>query len=213
MRKYFIFSTLAIIGVIVIFIIYFSIYGIKTEKFNNLILDKIKTYDSKLSLDFNDVFLKLDIGEKDLKISIENAKININNQFIDLSVIDINLDILKSLKKENSIKKIKISTKRNKINKVTSFLNSYKFSIQRFIIYNQIEDGFIEANINISNLENAKTKLAYNVIGKVSEGKLNILNNAKIKDINFAFNIENKKYFITNTTFNYEKINFSSKKY
>ena len=212
MRKYFIFSTLAIIGIIVIFVIYFSIYGIKTEKFNNLILDKIKTYDSKLSLDFNDVFLKLDIGEKALKISIENAKININNQFIDLSVIDINLDILKSLKNENSIKTIKIATKRNKINKVTSFLNSYKFSIQRFIIYNQIEDGFIEANINISNLENAKTKLVYNVNGKVSEGKLNVLNNAKIKDINFAFNIENKKYSITNTTFNYEKINFSSKK-
>ena len=75
MRKYFIFSTLAIIGVIVIFIIYFSIYGIKTEKFNNLIFDKIKTYDSKLSLDFNDAFLKLDIREKALKISIENSKI------------------------------------------------------------------------------------------------------------------------------------------
>ena len=181
MRKYFIFSTLAIIGIIVIFVIYFSIYGIKTEKFNNLILDKIKTYDSKLSLDINYVFLKLNIGEKALKISIENAKININNEFIDLSIIDINLDILKSLKKENSIKKIKISTKRNKINKVTSFLNSYKFSIQRFIIYNQIEDGFIEANINISNLENAKTKLVYNVNGKVSEGKLYVLNQDRTK--------------------------------
>tara|TARA_B100000131_G_scaffold74731_1_gene71107 strand:- start:720 stop:3305 length:2586 start_codon:yes stop_codon:yes gene_type:complete len=212
MRKYFIFSTLAIIGVIIIFVNYFSIYGIKTEKFNNLILDKIKIYDSKLSIDFKDVFLKLDIREKALKISIENPKIYINNEFIDLSVIDINLDIVKALKKENSIKTIKISTKRNKIKKITSFLNSYKFSLQRFIIYNQIEDGFIEANINISNFENPKTRLLYNVIGKVSEGKLNVLNNVEIKDINFVFNIENRKYSITNATFNYEKINFSSKK-
>jgi len=58
MRRYLIFSILSIIGAITIFIIYFSIFGIKTERFNNLILDKIKNYDSNLSLDINDVFLK-----------------------------------------------------------------------------------------------------------------------------------------------------------
>ena len=149
MRKYFIFSTLTIIGIILIFVIYFSIYGIKTDKFNNLILDKIKSYNSKLSLDINDVFLKLDIDEKTIKISTKNAKLNFKNEFIELSTIDINLDILKVLKKKNSIKTIKISTKKNKISKVTSFLNSYKFSLQRLIIYKQIEDGYIEAEINI----------------------------------------------------------------
>jgi len=100
MRKYFIFSTLTIIGIILIFVIYFSIYGIKTDKFNNLILDKIKSYDPKLSLDINDVFLKLDIDEKTIKISTKNAKLNFKNEFIELSTIDINLDILKVLKKK-----------------------------------------------------------------------------------------------------------------
>ena len=211
MRKYLIYSALAIIGSIIIFIIYLSIYGIKTERFNNLILDKLKSYDSKLSLDINDVFLKLDVGEKTIKINTENAKLNFNNEFIDLSIININLDILKVLKKENSIKTIKISTKRNKINKVTSFLNSYKFSLQRFIIYNQIENGFIEADININNLQNSKRELTYNITGKISEGKLNLLNNIKIQDINFIFNIKDKKYAINESTFNYEAIDFSSK--
>ena len=211
MRKYLIFLSLAIIGLPAIFVIYFSIYGVKTERFNNLILDKIKTYDPKLSLDINDVFLKLDIDEKTIKINTENAKLNFNNEFIDISKIDINLDILKVLKKENSIKKIKISTKKNKINKITNFLNSYKFSIPRLIIYNQIEDGFIEADININNIENSETELAYNVTGKVSGGKINALNNIKIKDINFIFNIEDKKYSIKKATFNYKEINFSSK--
>ena len=68
MRKYLIYSTVTIIGLITIFIIYFSTYGIKTERFNNLILEKIKTYDSKLSIDINDVFLKLNVGEKSIKI-------------------------------------------------------------------------------------------------------------------------------------------------
>ena len=76
MRRYLIFSILSIIGAIIIFIIYFIIFGIKTERFNSLILDKLKTYDSKLSLDINDVFLKLDIDEKTIKINTENAKLN-----------------------------------------------------------------------------------------------------------------------------------------
>ena len=211
MRRYLIFSILSIIGAITIFIIYFSIFGIKTERFNSLILDKLKTYDSKLSLDINDVFLKLDINEKTIKINTENAKLNFNNEFIDLSKIDINLNILKVLKNENSLKEIKISTKKNKIEKITNFLNSYKFSLPRLIIYNQIEDGFIEAEININNIENNKSKLTYNLNGKISEGKLNVLNNIKIKDINFLFNIEDKKYTINKASFNYEEVNFSSK--
>ena len=211
MRKYLIYSTVTIIGLITIFIIYFSIYGIKTERFNNLILEKIKTYDSKLSIDINDVFLKLNVDEKSIKINTENSKLNFNNKFIDISSIDINLDILKFLKKENSIKTIKISTKKNKIKKITSFLNSYKFSLPRLIIYHQIEDGFIEADININNIENNKSKLTYNLNGKISEGKLNVLNNIKIKDINFLFNIEDKKYTINKASFNYEEVNFSSK--
>ena len=211
MRRYLIFSILSIIGAITIFIIYFSIFGIKTERFNSLILDKLKTYDSKLSLDINDVFLKLDINEKTIKINTENAKLNFNNEFIDLSKIDINLNILKVLKNENSLKEIKISTKKNKIEKITNFLNSYKFSLPRLIIYNQIEDGFIEADININNIENNKSKLTYNLNGKISEGKLNVLNNIKIKDINFLFNIEDKKYTINKASFNYEEVNFSSK--
>tara|TARA_Y100000768_G_scaffold397_1_gene275 strand:- start:267 stop:2855 length:2589 start_codon:yes stop_codon:yes gene_type:complete len=211
MRKYLIYSTVTIIGLITIFIIYFSTYGIKTERFNSLILEKIKTYDSKLSIDINDVFLKLNVDEKSIKINTENSKLNFNNKFIDISSIDINLDILKFLKKENSIKTIKISTKKNKIKKITSFLNSYKFSIPRLIIYDQIEDGFIEADININYLENSKAELTYNVVGKISEGKLNVLNKIKIKDIDFLFNIEDGKYNIKNTKFNYEKIDFSSK--
>ncbi len=49
MRKYLIYSTLAISGIIVIFLIYLSAYGIKTEKFNDLIRVKIKQFDPKLS--------------------------------------------------------------------------------------------------------------------------------------------------------------------
>ena len=208
MRKNLVYSLIVTTIIILIFTTYFSVYGIKTERFNNLISEKIKTFDTKLSLDMTDVFLKLDIKNKSLNINTENAKLLYNKEFIDLKKIDLNLDILKFIKKDNSIKTIKISTKKNKINKITNFLNSYKFSIPRLIIYNQIEDGFIEAEIEINDFENRK--INYNINGKISEGKLNVLNNIKIKDINFIFNINDKKYSIKKANFNYEEIDFFS---
>ena len=106
MRKYLIYSTLAILGIIIVFLIYLSIYGVKTEKFNDLITDKIKQYDPKLSLKIDDVFLKLNAKEKSININTQNAKLYVDKEFINLSKIDLNLDVLKFLKKENSIKKI-----------------------------------------------------------------------------------------------------------
>ena len=211
MRKYLIYSTLTIIGLIVIFVIYLSIYGIKTERFNNLIIDKIKSIDPKIKLDIKDVFLKLDLKKRSIKIYTENSKLNFENKYINFSKIDLNLDFLKYLKKENSIKTVKISIKKNKINKITDFLNYYKFNLPRLIIYNQIEDGYLEANIFLKFPEDNKRDLIYNVIGKVNKGKVNTFNNIKIEDIDFDFNIEDNKYILKNTSFIFEKIKFSSK--
>ncbi len=108
MRKYLIYSTLATLGLIVIFLVYLSVYGIKTEKFNDLIRVKIKQFDPKLSLNISDVFLKLNVKEKSININIQNAKLYVDKKYINLSKIDLNLDVLKFLKKENSIKKIRI---------------------------------------------------------------------------------------------------------
>ena len=211
MRKYLIYSTLATLGLIVIFLVYLSVYGIKTEKFNDLIRVKIKQFDPKLSLDINDVFLKLNVKEKSININIQNAKLYVDKKYINLSKIDLNLDVLKFLKKENSIKKIRILTKKNKIKKITDFLNLYKFSIPRQIIYNQIEDGNIIATIDINFNENVKRNFIIKVIAKISDGKLNVLNKIKVEDINFDFNIKDNKYIIKKANFNYEGIDFYSK--
>ena len=211
MRKYLIYSTLATLGLIVIFLVYLSVYGIKTEKFNDLIRVKIKQFDPKLSLNINDVFLKLNVKEKSININIQNAKLYVDKKYINLSKIDLNLDVLKFLKKENSIKKIRILTKKNKIKKITDFLNLYKFSIPRQIIYNQIEDGNIIATIDINFNENVKRNFIIKVIAKISDGKLNVLNKIKVEDINFDFNIKDNKYIIKKANFNYEGIDFYSK--
>ena len=104
MRKYLIYFSLTILFFSVI-LIYLSFYGIKTNSFNDLIIDKIKEFNPKLTLNINDVFLKLNVKEKSINIRTQNAKIFIDKEFIKLSQIDINLNILNFLRKINSIKK------------------------------------------------------------------------------------------------------------
>ena len=135
---------------ILIFILYLSTYGVKTDKFNNLIKDKINSLDSKLSLNIDDVYLKLNFKEKSININTQNSKLYINKDLINISKIDLNLDVFKFINKENSIKNIQISVSKSKIKDITNFINEYKFSIPRAIIFNQIEDGYIEAVLNIT---------------------------------------------------------------
>ena len=90
MRKYLIYSSLAILGAAVSILIYFSIYGIKTESFNDLISNKIREINPKLSLNIDDVFLKLNAKERTINIRTQDAKIFIDKEFIKLAQIDLN---------------------------------------------------------------------------------------------------------------------------
>ena len=211
MRKYLIYFSLTILFTVSVTLIYLSFYGIKTNSFNDLIIDKIKEFNPKLTLNINDVFLKLNIKENSINIRTQNAKIFIDKEFIKLSQIDLNLNILNFLRNENSIEKIKISTDKNKIKKITNFINSYKFSIPRLLIFNQINDGNITAEINIIFNEKDTNDYTFDVDAKVRDAKLNILNEYKIEQINLDLNIKDNKYIIKNTTFNNEGINFISK--
>lgn len=211
MRKYLIYSTLIFLVTATIIIIYLSLFGIKTNHFNDLISDKIKEFNPRLSLNTNDVFLKLNIKEKSINIRTRDAKVFIDKEFIKLSQIDLNLNIFNFLRKKNSIKKIKISIDKNKIKKIADFINSYKFSAPRLLIFNQIEDGNITAEINIKFNEKDANDYTFVADARVRNAKLNILNEYKIEKINLDLNIKDNKYVIKNTTFNNQDINFISK--
>ena len=79
MRRYLIYSSLTILFTVSVTLIYLSFYGIKTNSFNDLIIDKIKEFNPKLTLNINDVFLKLNIKENSINIRTQNAKIFIVN--------------------------------------------------------------------------------------------------------------------------------------
>ena len=212
MRKYIFISVLSVIGLITLIIIYLNIYGIKTNKFNDLINEKIKDVHPKMSLNINDVFLKLNLNEKAIKINTKNTKVYIDKEAIDLSNVDINLDLIKFLRKENSLNNIKIISKENSINNVTNFLNSYKLNLTRFVIFNQIESGIIKIKANIYFDAEKQSDFTYEIEGEIKNANINTFNNVYINDINFNFNIKDQIFNFDNIKLYYDNLNFKSKK-
>tara|TARA_B100000945_G_scaffold266649_1_gene226494 strand:+ start:3535 stop:6519 length:2985 start_codon:yes stop_codon:yes gene_type:complete len=212
MLKKILYFGLAITFTFLLIIFYLSNFGVKTNNFNSFIKNKIKSYDSRISLKIDEVFLKLNLREFTVKANIKNSNIGIDNKSISLNNVDINLNLIKYLKKKNSIEKIQIITNENEVKDITEFLDSYKFNIARSFIYNQISGGKISAILNIDIDKKNKNNFIYEIKGNVKNTNLNLIGFDNIKKINFDFNIKDKKYVFENILFKYQNINFYSKK-
>ena len=104
MRKVILITSLTTFIILLISIFYLSIYGIKTSKFNTFINNKVKEYNSSLDLKLDDVFVRLKISERSINIYTKNTILFTKNNSIKISNSNINLDILKFIRKKNSIK-------------------------------------------------------------------------------------------------------------
>ena len=85
-------------------IIYLSVYGVKTDTFNNFINDQLKEYNSKLTLQLDDVYIKLNPIQGYISINIKDSILIGENNEIKIFNTDINLDLIKFIKKKTQLK-------------------------------------------------------------------------------------------------------------
>ncbi len=97
-------SGLFILILIILSLFYLSNYGIKTSKFNKLILDRLIEVDSRISAEIEDVFLKLNLGKKEIKIITKNTNLYLEKNLIKLSEINLDIDLLSFLNNKAAIK-------------------------------------------------------------------------------------------------------------
>ena len=122
-----IFFSLTII--LMVIISYLSIYGIKTNKFNDLIKNQIIKYDDRLNLDFDEVFIKLNIKERSFSVNSRDIKFFINKEVQQIENIDILISLKSLIKKDKQVKKIIINSKENEIKDLLKFIRAYKINV------------------------------------------------------------------------------------
>ncbi len=210
MRRKIFFIIASILIFLITCITFLSIYGIKTEKFNNFINNKLKQYNSKLILEVEEVFIKLNISELAININTNSANLIAETFPIKVSKIDINLDLIKFLKKENSIKSVRFISSNNLIKDVTSFLNVIDFNLARYMFYSQINKGLLNFKFDAKFDKLSQNIKSYIISGSVNNAKLNIPGYDNLDDINFNFQKQEEIINITNLKFIYQDIGFAS---
>ena len=175
-----------IILLIIVFILYLSLFGIKTNKFNELIKSEIIKYDKRLDIDLSQIFIKLNFKEKSLSLNSQEVNFYILKEKQKISNIDILISIDSLFKKNKKLKKIIINSHDNNLNDLIKFIVAYKISIPVLYLGNSVVKGDIIYDVIIDLKDNNLDKIA--ISGKVIDAELNILGKERLENINFNFN-------------------------
>ena len=202
-------TLLTVILVLILGILYLSIFGLKTEKFNNQIKKSISEVNSKINFQINDVNYLLNLKDLSINISTNNSKLSIDDRVIDIKNIKTNISIKSFINNQYSIDDLQISTAEIKINDLLFFTRKVHNSPQLFIISTIIKDGSIEADISINFDTKGKIKNDYQIKGSIKNARLDLLNQSTINDLNFLFNLNKNQYSLSKikTSFNEIKLN------
>ena len=99
-------------------VIYLSIYGIKTEKFNNEIIKNISKINKKINLSLNEVNYLLNPLNFSINISIKNPKILLEGRSLGIKEIQTNVALKSLINDQFLIDDLQITTKEIKLNDI-----------------------------------------------------------------------------------------------
>ena len=196
------------------FTAYFSLIGFETKSFNVQIKENLKKIDKNLDVELNDVKIILDLFNLNIHAKTLGPTISYNNRLIDIELIKSDISLLNVLNKEFSISNLFISTKSVKLKDIVSFLRviSKKNKTELYILENFISKGYFIADLSLNFDDQGKIKDDLKINGLVKDGSIKLLNEKKIGNIDFIFEMQNKNLNIRDLKFSYEKINFTSTK-
>ena len=206
-KKLYIGLTLFIL-LILLSLIYLSIFGFKTEKFNSNISNNIKKVNKNLDIKLNNVNLILDLFKFKINAKTIGASLIYKNKEIQLESIKSNVSIKSLIKGEFLLTGINISTKSLEIKNFLSFIRLLKNDSRIFIAEQLINKGYLIADINIEFDELGNVKKNYEINGFVKDGQINLLKKYNFDKIDFIFNIKNEDILLNEFEVNLNKKNF-----
>ena len=206
MRKIAFITTLSLLSIFIGIIIFLTTVGIKTDKFNNLINEKINEVNKKIKLNLNDVNLKLNTSNFKLEVITLDPKVEINDKKIDLEIIKFDFNVFDYIKNKNPISQILITSKVNNIKQLNEFINEYDYNLVRSLILRQIKRGNIKITSKISFDEKNPKKLKYLINGSVSNAEIKYSNRLKFNKIRFDFLIDQNVININNLELSFDKV-------
>ena len=191
-------------------ILYLSIFGIKTDKFNNQITNNTFKINKKIKLTLKKVKYQLNPYNFTINIKTKNPQILLEGRNLGIENIQTNVSIKSLINKEFSIDYLELVTKEIKLKDIIALGRVFQDSPQLFVLNTIIKDGIISANINLKFDEKGKLKQDYKIAGSIKNVNLNILNKINLKNLNFKFDIDQSSYLLKKIKMKFNEIEITS---
>jgi hypothetical protein len=198
------------LSVLILSILYLSIFGLETEKFNNQIKNKI--YQSNKDLDIELKKIRLTLNPLNFQI---NAKTIGPIKFfkkkqIQLEYIKTEISLNSILKNKIVSSKLEFSTRSIMLKDLISIFRSLTGKPELFLLEKSIKNGQVIANVKLNLDEHGKIKKDYKITVDLKEGKIKFLKDYNFENINFYLKIYDNTIDFKNINFRSNKINFFS---
>jgi hypothetical protein len=185
---------------IALIVIYLSIIGIKTDKFNHQIISKVREINSNLDLKLNQVNIKLNPHSFTVDLKTLGTDLSYQDNIIQLENLKSQISLKSIFKNEFAISELAISTKSISLKDLIILVKEVK-NYQQLIIPNEIIDkGYIVADLKFEFNEVGNIKDNFIIKGLVNNVELT-LSNKKVTKLNFIFQANNKELNLEDLTF------------
>jgi hypothetical protein len=186
--------------IIALIVIYLSIIGIKTDKFNNQITLKVSEINSNLDLKLNQVNIKLNPLSFTVDLKTLGTDLSYQDNIIQLENLKSQISLKSIFKNEFAISELAISTKSIALKDLIILVKEVKNYQQLFIANEIIDNGYIVADLKFEFNEVGNIKDNFIIKGLVNNAELT-LSNKKVTKLNFIFQANNKELNLEDLTF------------
>ena len=193
-------------------IIYLSVIGIETKKFNNQISYKIKEIDKNLEIDLKKIKLLLNPFKLKINAKTLGSRIIFRNNVIEIENITSQISIKSLINNKFSVEKIELSTKAVDLKNLVKFVRSIQKDPKLFILEKIIGKGYLISDLKIEFDKDGKIKDNFSINGFVKGVKLNIPKKYNVEKIDFIFDYKKDQLELRDTSFVLNGFNFLSEK-
>ena len=185
MGKFFFRFFLLLIIIIFSLIIYLSYFGVKTDKFDNLIKSKANEVNQHVKLEFQKTKIYLNPRELNLILKLQNPKILVKKNEINLKKLDLFLSLKSFVNSDFLLKRSEIAFIKNDIKDLTKITNIFLPKIINKQLKKIFHKGNLEGEFIIPFEVDGKIGKDYGFSGKISEASINLTKEFIIKNLTF----------------------------
>ena len=199
-----------IISILSLLIVYLSIFGFETDKFNSLIRNKINQFDKNIEIELKKI--RLTLNPLNLEVNAKTISPNVfyKKKIIKLEYIQTQISLISLIKNQIVSSKLKISTKSISLKDLIAFARVVSKKSELFILETAIKNGQVVVDVELNLDETGKIKNDYEIKAILKNGKIKLLNNFNFEKINFILNFNNKIFDFKSVNFVKNNSKFSS---